>query len=155
MGEGFTCYSDEVAVFNQAGLVEPLELPIAIKQGSWEALSSSWPCIKRLPIWERPDGRKLKYIALPELLPAETITSQSFIFPSYDSNLQEPFLKKLPPELAFYNLIKAGYQLKSGLNEEKIKQLIDLVLKTPAYSLTYSNFGQAWRVLKSQFSHIG
>lgn len=145
--QGFECYSDELAVLTYpAGHLQPLTLPMAVKTGSWALLESAWPILTQAPVWQRPDGRQLKYIPLPHKArptnPA-AIRQQYVVFPHYDPNVSQASLKPLSPIHLLKRLATAGYQIKRHLDANKVEHLINFANHTPAYALHYANLAQA------------
>lgn len=149
---GFMCFTDEVAVFDKSGLVQSLQLPIAIKQGSWEILSKAWPDLERQTLWQRPDGRKLKYLVPPVSVLSQPVFQQTLIFPRYDSEVSSAVLNPIAPVEALNQMTLAGYQLKHGFTEEKFGQLVRLSVDTPAYNLSYSSIEHARRAIEPLMS---
>lgn len=143
--KGFTCFSDELAVLDHHGLVQPLPLPMAVKTGSWPILQQDWPALANEPVWQRPDGRQLKYLELPEPKGVATpdISQQSIIFPHYGPDTGIPEWQALNPVETLSGLTQAGYQVKDGLSADKVRQLVNFAEKTPAYRLRYPNLQQA------------
>ena len=141
---GFSCYSDELAVLDHKGFAQPLPLPIGIKSGSWSYLEPEWPELADASVWQRPDGRQLKYLRLPDgsLPGSNSISRQTLLFPTHDADCQQPVWCRLPPEQSLLQLTRAGYQLKTGLTEEKIMNLLEFAQRTPAYTLSYAKLSQ-------------
>jgi len=145
--QGFECYSDELAILTYPSAhLQPLTLPMAVKTGSWALLESAWPVLTQAPVWQRPDGRQLKYIPLPHQArptnPA-AIRQQYVVFPHYDPNVSQASLKPLNPIHLLKRLATAGYQIKRHLDANKVEHLINFANHTPAYTLHYANLAQA------------
>lgn len=145
--QGFECYSDELAVLSYpSGKLQSLPLPMAVKTGSWSLLETAWPILKQAPIWQRPDGRQLKYIPLPDHarpVVSAGIRQQYVIFPHYDADIANASLQPVSPLQMLGRLAAAGYQIKNTLDVDKVERLISFAQQTPAYSLHYADLGQA------------
>lgn len=156
--QGFECYSDELAVLSYpTGHVQPLPLPMAVKTGSWKLLESTWPALQQATIWQRPDGRRLKYIPLPESSRPKTpniIQQQYVIFPHYDANTTQVSLQPLSPIDLLRRLAAAGYQIKTTLDAAKVEHLIYFASHTPAYALHYANLAQAHHHLGTLYDSV-
>ncbi len=155
--QGYQCYSDELTVFDRSSSkVRPLPLPMAVKTGSWPILKADWPRLNKATIWHRVDGRQLKYLPLrPPYFPMMTdlfeaaIDVQRVVFPRYDAHCITPSLKKITSLQLLIGLTQAGYQIKSHLTANKVKQLLTLVEQMPAYELHYASLSQAQHLLST------
>lgn len=154
--QGFRCYSDELAVLDQTGVVQPLELPVGIKSGSWSLLDSTWPELMSARIWQRPDGRQLKYLSLPVEpgVKYSPVTRQTLLFPNYNADLKTAVWQRLTPEACLSELTRSGYQLKTALNRDKIIKLISLSKHTPAYRVSYSDLSQVQPFIDDLFLEV-
>ena len=140
---GFTCYSDELAVINKDFSPQPLPFPVSIKSGAWPLFDSAWPELGHSKIWEKDNGIALKYLLLPTDLDAPVdskITQQTIIFPTFDPEAVHASYKKLSPTQALVNIIQAGYQIKQGLNQANIVDLISFVNTIPACEFRFRHF---------------
>ncbi len=150
LAKGFQCLSDEIAVIaGNDNKLMPLPLPAAIKSGSWEVIQSDFPDIDELPTWERNDGRRSKYIALPysdNNLPETTV--KCIVFPHYQASIKETELVSMDSISALKQLTSAGYQIRDGLTKEKVEQILGWISITPAYHLSYSNLNDAHDVIE-------
>lgn len=149
ISEGFICYSDEVATISIVdNSLSPIPLPMAIKTGSWRVLKDHFPEMEASPVWQREDGRCSKYVELPQShsdLPSVQV--KCIVFPQYEENAA-CLLTPVDSVSALKYLTQAGYQIKERLTADKVKQILDWIVKTPAYNLRYSNLEQAHAVIK-------
>ena len=155
--QGYTCYSDELAILGVNGTVEPLALPMAVKQGSWSILSPAWPEIEKSFTWQRQDGRKLKYLRIPDAAYPDlqsSITRQVIFFPQYAPDCQTATYQQLTPTQILTRLTAVGYQIKSGLNPEKIELLINFSQQTPAFEISYSSLDAAHQCIETLLSNL-
>lgn len=149
--QGFTVYSDELAVLcapDASAQPLPLPLPLAVKSGSWELLHPHWPELVDAPVWERPDGRRLKYLALPEharpTAQAEPGTARHYVvFPHYDPDCVQPQWQPLTELELLSGLTQAGYQLPRAPDAASVERLLAFACNTPAYRLRYASLEAA------------
>ncbi len=151
--KGYRCFSDEIAVISATEKLMPLPLPVAIKSGSWKIIRNTYPEIDTQPIWYRQDGRRLKYIFLPDQKthPGTRYTAvplEYIIFPYYNEQAKDYELVQCNSLDTLHALTQAGYQIKDSLTRHKVEKILQLVAKTPAYHLSYSSLEQAHQAIK-------
>lgn len=142
----YPLYSDEMIIVDRDFNMKALELPIAIKSGSWDLLATHYPELKQEESWQRLDGRRLKYV-----WPKHFGTMQ-------DSCNEDPFLIYSPTYCkdstcvhAIKNsvietigrLINGGYQVGVELNEQTLEEFIEFIEKAQCYRHTYNKTQQA------------
>lgn len=157
--EGFAVYSDELAVLRAPdAIVQPLPLPVAVKSGSWALLQARYPVLAAAPVWERADGRRLKYLPLPVpdqlsatadtlAAPLLGISRQVVVFPRYDSACEQPTLQAITPLELLAGLTQAGYQLPHAPDNTLVERLLAFAQGTPAYRLHYADLAAAQHLL--------
>lgn len=141
----FYFHSDEVAVLLESNLIASIPLPIAIKSGSWSVLKKIYSNIDTLAIWQRLDGRYLKYLFLnkqkKDLEPKQVLV----IFPHHNQAYQSAELISLTPTQSLQKINIAGYQIKGTLDQYKAEKILDFFKSAPAFDLYYSSFEQAYQ----------
>lgn len=149
--KGYKCYSDEVAVVSEKhNFAKPLVLPAAIKSGSWKVIGESVQLVSDLPTWRRADGRRSKYIDLPHADESlADIPIAVIVFPKYSEVEESSRLVPLTSIEALKGLTDAGYQIKEGLDEQKVDEILTWITQKPAYQLFYSDLGDAHKVISS------
>jgi hypothetical protein len=149
--QGYTCYSDELALLSlSTSKLMPMPLPMALKSGSWDVMAVDFPEMDKLPIWERADGRRSKYIELPHTiddLPEAKV--KCIIFPHYHADRAQCELIPLDSVSALKGLTRVGYQIKQDLTIEKVEQLLRWIAGISAYELHYANLDDAHRIIDS------
>jgi len=142
---GYTCYSDEVSVLdgNDAS-IRAMPFPIAVKKGSWDVLMSRFPGLKLAKIWQRIDGKEVKYIQLPNYTgDLKRAIVKTVIFPCYDSTCDKTELNELNYLNALKLLMDAGYQIKNSLTEEKVEKVLQWITSVSCFKLKYSSLDEA------------
>jgi hypothetical protein len=141
--KGFICYSDELAILNKNFSFQTLCLPVSIKSGAWQLFDSAWPALAEARVWQKENGTDLKYLPLPSdgCLPVDSNTAKkTIVFPRYDPEAIFPECSRLSPTQSLINIIQAGYQIKHGLSQNKVSDLICFFNKTPAFTMSYRHF---------------
>lgn len=148
--KGNGLFSDEMITLDNNFKVKTLPLPIAIKSGSWSILLPYFPELTDAPIWQRLDGRQLKYV-WPTAFADQQCSSNTLLInpnfihvPEFSYHLEElPKAKKLTVIDTIEMLTQGGYQLGFELNETKLEQLISFLTQTKCYTLSYTSNEQA------------
>jgi hypothetical protein len=143
-------YSDEMIVLDENFRIMTLNLPLAIKSGSWELLDVFYPEMKNETIWLREDGRELKYIWPKRFVNssnANDLKAQKalLINPCFIHNKMEITHHKIKLSVieTLMLMTGGGYQVASELTEDKIEQLFIFISDQPCYQLNYNSTEQA------------
>lgn len=150
---GHPIYSDEIIALTNNFQLLSLQLPIAIKSGSWSLLEPSYPALKNALVWQREDGRQLKYIWPSQFaIDAEISGKIQLVSPNYTLlNIDEtrPLTQCLSVIDTLMLLTKGGYQLADELTSEKLDRIIAFIDAVPCAQLTFSTSDQAMSALDS------
>jgi hypothetical protein len=150
---GAKLYSDEMIALNDHFQAMAIQLPIAIKAGSWPILKATYPELNSLSVWRRLDGRQLKYVwptsfATPKLSPKKVM----LICPQYQDSvdLSEPFLEDEPLSVidTLTWLVKSGYQITRQLEQTDLAKFITYLNQLNRYIVRYSSNEQAEKIIK-------
>jgi hypothetical protein len=143
-------YSDEMIVLDDNFRMMTLNLPLAIKSGSWDLLGALYPELKNETIWHREDGRELKYIWPKRFVnsnnPNEFKTKKTLLInPCYIHNKMEISHHKIKLSVieTLMLMTGGGYQVASELTEDKIEQLFIFISDQPCFQLNYHSTEQA------------
>jgi hypothetical protein len=146
-------FSDEMIVLDENFKVMALQLPIAVKSGSWNVLSDHYPELNTLPEFLRLDGRQLKYVwpssfANPKSTNEHTKTLPCIVTPKFTQDIQDSEqAKKISVIDTISVLTTAGYQVGIELDEVKLEKLLSFIENAQCYELTYNSNKQAEREL--------
>ncbi|MEW6989922.1 hypothetical protein AADZ91_04445 [Colwelliaceae bacterium 6441] len=146
-------FSDEMIVLDDHFQLTTINLPIAIKSGSWPYLMDIYPELKSQTVWQREDGRKLKYIWPLNFAQEEQTTAVNktlLINPCYKKSADKHEAHQV--ELSIIDTItlmtKGGYQVAHQLTDVKVERLINFLAKVSCYKITYQSSEQALITLK-------
>lgn len=153
--DGMQLYSDEMIVLNEHFQIMTLNLPIAIKSGSWKILEKRYPELKGESVWLREDGRRLKYIwptCFVQSNIANMLTSKNtlLINPCYQTTKIPQAKSQVRLSLidTLVLITGGGYQVASELTENKIDQLFNFISEQPCYQLNYDSTEQVIYLLE-------
>lgn len=136
---GFALASDEPAVIDSAaGDILTLPLGLGLKEGSWPALSQAYPDLDGLPMHERFDGQKIRYLLPDTIQLASGNSSQRathLIFPEYRPGAPAGS-KQLSIVQTLNQFADAGYHVP-GLDEERVTGIIRWLSGIKRHSLHY------------------
>ena len=154
-------YSDKIIALNKHFQLCILTLPIALKSGSWDILAEQYPELADAPVWNRLDGRLLKYVWPPVFFAKQSIQKNNncTAFLLVNPNFSAARITAVPTSLVSSSqtlsvidtismLTQSGYQLGMELSKEKLQQLVDFIDDSRCYQMSYSNSDQAKQQLK-------
>ncbi|MDC0602513.1 hypothetical protein OAP14_05730 [Aliiglaciecola sp.] len=153
--QGVPLYSDEMIAFDSCFNVIPITLPIALKSGSWTLMQPYFPMLEKAAIWERIDGRKLKYVWPQKFASKSTSrTARMIVNPNYHQNTGldgKPFDStcKLSLVETLSMFTQSGYQAGVETNRETIEKLLHYVENSNRFSLHYGVQHQPDKIIKA------
>ena len=149
----WTFFSDELALLDPlTRQVSPLALPMSIKPGSLLPLRKSYPGLVDLPIWDRADGQRVRYLLPPRnSLPgvAQTALVRKIVFPCFQAG-GETRLEPLTKAVALQYLAETGSSNRS-LKEVDIAAMVALVENADCYRLEHSDSVAAMEKIENLF----
>jgi hypothetical protein len=142
---GWTYLSDELAIIDPHTLrVEPYAMPIVLKPGSIDALTTIVSGLSERPIHLRDDGQQLRYLMPDRVASSGSFPIAALVFPTYRPG-EENRVNTLDPLTALQQLAATGSSDRP-LNEADIKTLLSLA-QLPAYELTMDDLDSAARAV--------
>jgi hypothetical protein len=134
---GWTYFSDELAVVDPLRLrVEPLALPIGLKDKSMDALAPFWPDIQKRPRHNRIDGIGVRYLAPHNTLRNGAMPIKALVFPRYSTDTSTNSTR-LPPLASLERLVATGSSSRPLVSSD-IAAILRLAA-LPSYRLEFSN----------------
>ena len=153
--QGVPLYSDEMIAFDPCFNVIPITLPIALKSGSWTLMQPYFPTLEKAAIWERIDGRKLKYVWPPKFASKSTSKiARMIVNPNFRQETEldgKPFDSacKLSLVETLSMFTQSGYQAGAETNRETIEKLLHYVEDSNRFSLHYGVQHQPDKIIKA------
>jgi len=140
---GFDLLSDEPVLLDlDSGTVALLDLPVSLKEGSWDVLRHEWALLNDAPVHVRSDGTKIRLLhpAAKRETPMRHVTC--VIFPEYRPSC-DARADRLQPLQVLNFLSDAGMVLAKDLLRNQFEAFLKMLCVTPAYSLYYASLHQA------------
>jgi hypothetical protein len=146
---GYKYFADDlIALSLPAGEVAPWPLPLSIKAGSWDVLSSIYPDLLSFPRYDTGRGE------CRQIVPPSTVWDNSHVplkyvfFPRYVAGATAN-LAKLTPFEALERFLSDHIWLGYPIKEQRVASLLNWLEDTPAYSVVYGNFADAERCIRA------
>jgi len=134
MQSGFAFQADDsVGVSRRSFDIPPMPFGLAIREGSWSAVSARFPNFKALPVTNR-FGRQVRFLA-----PASTggpVPAAALVFPLYDPD-SSGSVTPLGTLDRLVHLKESGFWVEH--TRESIQGFLDWIQSVPAYRIVYSD----------------
>lgn len=147
VASGYQYGTDELVLIKR-GTHQPMTAPlgISLKPGSWPVLRQYYPLLESLPVFLRPDGKRVRYL-LPQTsspLPAgdNECRVRAVVFPRYQPQ-QTAGISAISPAEALCRLTEAGYDVAGGLDHESVAELVAWISGQDCYELLFDDLGEA------------
>jgi hypothetical protein len=147
IGSGIQYCTDELVLLkHQTHTIQAVPVAIALKPGSWPVLNSFYPELLDLPVFLRPDGKRVRYL-LPERQVLSSNTNQCYpvhnlVFPVYQPT-HATGLSRISPADALCRLAEAGYDMEGGLDKERVTELVGWISGVSCYELRVNDLQEA------------
>ena len=126
-----------VVLLLKNGLCRPLPFAPAIKAGTARILKQRFPAVSGLPVFRRPDNRRVRYLD-PAPLPATSEPEVGWVFLLDRSSSGAASLEQVDAGGALGGLIEGAYAEGEQLSNTAFEVLASLVDTRPVFRLTYS-----------------
>ncbi len=149
MAHGLSCYTDDLAILSTPPIrVRPVPLRIGLKTGSWRVLEPYLPVLSELPIYERADNQRVKYLPLPRPEKQDLVAITAIVFPKYTpgSDGQAVPIRRAD---ALQRLASAGYDLPGRLTTKWVAAVVDWIRDVPCFELHFDELRAAVRSVSS------
>jgi hypothetical protein len=145
---GVTLISDEPALLHvDTTSISSVEMPISLKEGTWNILAGEWPQLSDAPIHIRSDGRRIKLLHPkrdPAINPPRRLTH--ILFPEYAPS-SPAFMEALSPLRALMLLNEGGMLLGKQMNKDVFEQFLGLICSIPTHLVHYSSLQEADHIM--------
>jgi len=141
---GFSLIGEDVIIVDPvSGTIGGLPLSFAAKEGSWSALRQYCPKIEDLPVWVRPDGKRVKYLRPRQALGSTPIASlRSVVFPTYSATAAT-LIRRMSKTTALVEILKEALNPGHALTKCGFRALCMGLSRATVMQLTYSDLGTA------------
>lgn len=141
---GFGYFSDEVALIKPGTFqVPPMPLAFCIKSTGWELMFRYYPEIASVPMHNRDDGKRVRYVAPPPgAVQRKSAAVSHIIFPRYDK-AGPTELKPLARSEALGRLMSECLALRQRLDQDNVRELLRWIGGLDCYALNFSSLDEA------------
>ena len=147
----FQLVTDEPALLQlDTALVSPLDMPISLKEGSWDVLHEDWPHLPDALVHVRSDATKIRMLHPPRERKAHSPRRLThIIFPEYFPS-SPTRAEELTPVRTIALLNEGGMLFAAHIDKNKFEQFLQFICATPACLLGYSSLEEARKFILSQ-----
>lgn len=137
-------YSDEMVVIGPDSKIKTIPLPIAVKSGSWDVLINEYPELATAQVFDREDGKKIKYI-WPKAYASNAVFEDKVVVinPEFnDINKDSQRFEEEPISMisALQTMTKSGHQVGTELDIQAVSTLLNLLKSSSCFRV---RFGEA------------
>jgi hypothetical protein len=145
MEEGFTFLTDEVALIDAEGKMQPIPMAITLKEGSWEVLEKYGISFEGLSVHRRFDKQKVSFLP-PKNLSEQNLSVEGafLVFPQYQAGVRTE-MKTLSTLETLARITASGYEVRDSYDWHTVRHWIQLIEGFQKYTLTYSDMEDARR----------
>jgi hypothetical protein len=135
-GLGFA--TDDVVLIASTGEIRGASFAPSLKSGSWPLVRKIRPDMDNIPIHNRLDGQAIRYLDVGASFHDSAVRVNLIIFLDRASGYSEPLLAPLSELEALQQIIGASFARQSRLSGDGFRTLKDLVTRTRAFVLHYT-----------------
>ncbi|QBY03146.1 hypothetical protein E2K93_01620 [Thalassotalea sp. HSM 43] len=156
--KGFYLHSDEIIAFDQDFNIPTIDLPMAIKSGSWPHLHSQYTELAQAQEWLRIDGRRIKYVwpaqfankefASKKLRKTDSEHHRIYILCPEFTPKAAGRVEQLTLSQSLALMTHGGYQLGHELSRESAAELIYFFENLSSFKLTYGTSSDALQLVE-------
>jgi hypothetical protein len=149
---GLQLLGDDTVVLTPDELMaRPVPFGICVKDGAWKLLSSRFPTLEELPIHNRLDGKRVRYLIGndPEswAQPDDRFEIQSIAFIRRTAGAR-PGLSQISRSEALTRLTREFCLLADGLDTARIERLVEWIAGRDCYELSYEGLDDGVNLIK-------
>jgi len=144
VSSGFDYVSDDLVVLTREPIkIRAIPTRLGLKAGSWKALEHLFPEISQLTVYQRADGKEVKYLSLPQTATrAVSCNAKAIVFPTWSADSDLEF-RRITSAEALARLTAAGYDLPKRIDRDVVESLIRWICGIPCFELRYSRLEDA------------
>jgi hypothetical protein len=139
---GYDYLSDDLIALTSNGHIVPWPLPLSIKMGSWELLSTAYRELPSFPQYRTRRGEARQFVPPPNVWETGPVPLRTLVFPQYLAGAQTKLIRLSHLE-ALARLLGDKIWLGYPITEERLRDFLAWLERTPAYSLVNGNVAEA------------
>jgi energy-coupling factor transporter ATP-binding protein EcfA2 len=137
---------DDTVVLDGADLrARPVTPYLCLKSGSWPHLDRFLPELACAPGFRRWDGRRARYLRLPEGDASPAV--RAIVFPTYRRGGRAACCRRLDPATALARLLACIDPIGRRFSATDVERLVRWVARTPSFALEYGSTEDALRAV--------
>lgn len=151
---GFNLISDEPSFLSlNTASISQVEMPVSLKEGTWNILSDDWPQLTDATTHERSDGRRIKLLHPPPGPPMkESARLTHIVFPAYaPSSVAQ--IESISSFRTIALLNEGGMLLGKQMTKDGFENFLTLICATPAFLARYSSLVEADQMIRRILDH--
>jgi hypothetical protein len=155
VSEGFELLSDDTVVLSRPSLaMRSLPFGICIKEDAWQPLAGRFPALRKLSVHDRPDGKRVRYLSVPERavgVTAPPVSVSTVVFPRYDSEAAT-VLAPLDKNETLRRLMSGFQPMGPGLSAADVEHLLLWIENKSCYEFSISSLDDAVDLMNRVFA---
>ncbi|MCW8891564.1 MAG: hypothetical protein OQL20_12965, partial [Sedimenticola sp.] len=154
LARGYSYLSDEVVLLDRGDCaVRPFPISLCVKSPGVELLSSIYPELVNLPVYQREDGEAVRYLLPPASARSENIKTpiRYMVFPRYRADAKTALypIKRVD---ALKRLLDDCQSIPKPLTLDDVRDIIEWLKTVECYELPHSDLEQASGCLEGLLS---
>jgi len=149
---GLGYLSDELALLEGDPLaIRAVPLALTVKPGAVDVLEPLYPGLAGLPVHQREDGKRVRYLPPPASAVPADVTAHPLkwiVFPRYTPGV-ETRLRALSKPEALERLLACCLSLPEWLTPESVERLVALLRAAETHELAMASLPEAVRALQA------
>jgi hypothetical protein len=148
VSNGFNYYADDlVAIAAPCGAVVPWPMPLSIKPGSLEVLSSHCPGLARAPSYRTKDMDARLLVPDPSAWALPPVTLRSLVFPRFTDGAV-PRLERISSFQAIERLLTDRVWIGNPITADRVGAWLAWLGDTPTYVCSYGTLEDGMRLIE-------
>lgn len=148
---GFRYAADDVCLLLPAGRVSGVRFAATAKEGSWPILERIGYHLRDLPVLERLDGQRVRFLPPSGAAPRRELTARWIVRVNRDD--RPPELRPVDPREMLSSLLNEGFAPSGQASIECMRALTSLVAGAECRDLNYKDLPDAVRLLRELADH--
>lgn len=140
---GLPLAGDDIAFLRPDGVFEGIPFAPGIKPGSWSMAREFLPDIFSLPVFVRPDRRRVRYVSPPNMIRPSPRKAAFLILLDRKTQRVPASMQPMSPGMALRTLVSEALSASKELDQATFSALAKATGRLQAFTLTYSDLSDA------------
>lgn len=143
LGAGFSFAADDIMLIGPTGEIRGTSFAPTLKSGSWPMVGNFRPDVSNLPVHDRVDGHKIRYLDVGPSFHERPVRVNWIIFLERAAGGDRPTLTELSELDTLQQIVGASFARHGRLSGDGFRALKNMVSSTRAFVLHYSEAAEA------------